>query len=392
MRSSAVRSWAAQPLVIKPWVRGLVVLGCAVMVALAAAWTFLGQRALDPVYPGEGVARVARLSDYEPSLKGTPGDSEVYVLDSGQPGATVLVVGGTHPDEAAGPLTAVLLVETARVRSGRLLVIPFANRSAFTHNLPMEGHPASFEVRTPTGPRAFKYGARLTNPIDQWPDPTVFVDPRSRQQLAGTEARNLNRAYPGKPNGTLTQRVAYSITTLIRRERVDVAIDLHESSPEYPTINTIVAHDRAAEMGAIASMNLQGKGLNIGIELSPANLRGLSHREWGDNTQAFAFLTETPNPSQGRLRGRTDPALIVTGRDRMYLRLAGSGRLYVEFTDRGYPVEERVGRQVEAIQEILGAYNLMNPGVPVVIGGVPGYEDLVNRGLGEFIHPAELRR
>jgi hypothetical protein len=219
----------------------------------------------------------------------------------------------------------------------------------------------------------------------------VFVDSASGQQLAGTEARNLNRAYPGKPGGTLTERVAYGIVTLLRREKVDVAIDLHESSPEYPTINTIVAHDRAMQVAVLASMNLQAGGLNMGVEQSPANLRGLSHREWGDNTPTLAFLIETPNPSQGRLRGVTDERLILTGKDPMYLRLAPTGRLHVEYTERGYPVEERVGRHVQAVLEILGAYNFMYPQGQFALEGVPGYTDLVTGGLGRYLSSAQIR-
>ena len=38
----------------------------------------------------------------------------------------------------------------------------------------------------------------------------------SGQKLSGSETRNLNRAYPGRPDGTFTEKVAYAITSLIR--------------------------------------------------------------------------------------------------------------------------------------------------------------------------------
>ena len=131
---------------------------------------------------------------------------------------------------------------------------------------------------------------------------TRSADPARR--CPGSETRNLNRAYPGRPDGTLTERIAFAITTLIERERVDLAIDLHEASPEYPVVNTIVAHQRAVDLAALASVNLQAIGMTIGLETSPENLHGLSHREWGDATPALAVLMETTNPAQGRLRGR----------------------------------------------------------------------------------------
>ena len=59
--------------------------------------------------------------------RGTNGDTDVYVLDSGKPGATALVLGGTHGNEPAGYMTAILMVENAVPAAGRLLVVPHAN-------------------------------------------------------------------------------------------------------------------------------------------------------------------------------------------------------------------------------------------------------------------------
>ena len=260
-------------------------------------------RRRDLIVPGPGVSRVTALSAYLPALRGTPGDTAVYVLEGRQPGGTVLVLGGTHGDEPAGYIAAVVLVERARVERGRLIVVPRANESGFTHNVPQEGHPQQFAVDTPGGPRRFTFGARATNPVHQWPDPQVYTL-ASGQALSGSETRNLNRAYPGRADGTLTERVAFAITTLIRTERVDLALDLHEASPEYPVVNTIVAHQRATDLAALANLGMQAAGVEIGLEASPETLRGLSHREWGDTTPALAVLMETTNPAEGRLRGR----------------------------------------------------------------------------------------
>ncbi len=112
--------------------------------------------------------------------------------------------GGTHSDEQAGYLAAVVLVETARLSAGRLIVIPRANASGFTYNVPQEGHPQRFEIATPRGPRSFTFGARATNPVHQWPDPQVYTHRGSGQALSGPETRNLNRAYPGRADGSLT--------------------------------------------------------------------------------------------------------------------------------------------------------------------------------------------
>ena len=152
----------------------------------------------------------------------------------------------THPNEPAGYIAAVLFLERAQVQKGRLIVIPFANNTAFTHNSPQEGYPQYIRFLLPDGSvRTFRYGSRDTNSVYQWPDPDIYVHEPSGQRLAGSEMRNLNRAYPGQPHGVITQRIAFAILELIRKEDVDLAFDLHEASPEYPVVNAIVAHERA---------------------------------------------------------------------------------------------------------------------------------------------------
>ena len=295
---------------------GLILIGAAVVVAALATPAFLAMRRPDVLRPGPGVTQSTWLSAYFPTLTNGPGDTPVYFLNGSAPGGCMLVLGGTHGDEAAGYLAAILLVERAKVASGRLIVIPRANASGFTHNVPQEGHPQRFTLSTPRGPRTFTFGARVTNPVHQWPDPQVYTHAGSGQTLSGIETRNLNRAYPGRPSGTLTEQVAFGISELIRREKVDLAIDLHEAAPEYPVVNTIVAHERATDLAALVNMNLQTMGIAIGMEASPKNLHGLSHREWGDGTPALAVLMESTHPAMGRLRGRTDEQLVTMGKDK----------------------------------------------------------------------------
>jgi hypothetical protein len=366
--------------------RGAALLVLSVAAAIGAAPSFTRMsRGADRVVPGAGVAGVSRLSAYHERLRRTAGDTDVYVLGGAAPGGTVLVLGGTHGDEPAGYLAAVVLVERARVERGRVIVIPRANASGFTHNVPQEGHPQHFSVPTPRGDRQFTYGARATNPIHQWPDPQVFTLAGSGQTLSGSETRNLNRAYPGRPDGSLTAQVAWAITGLIRRERVTLAIDLHEASPEYPVVNTIVAHQRAMDLAALANVRLQAAGIDIGLEASPESLGGLSHREWGDATPALAVLMETTDPAQGRLRGRTDARLVVTGRDRFYEIAAGRHRLTVPFDAPGWPLARRVGRHLAGVAALIAAQSEIEPAGAVELSGVPDFESVVTRGLGAFL-------
>ena len=354
------------------------------MVALVTP-QFSSMHTDDPIRKGTGVSKIAQLSDYAASLKGTSGDTPIYILDSGKPGGTVLVLGGTHPNEPSGYLSAIVLIENALPSKGRLIVIPRANASGFTHTDYAEGTPQRFKIDAKSGERWFRFGSRATNPIDQWPDPDIYVHASSGQKLSGSETRNLNRAYPGKPDGTLTERVAFAIVQLIRSEKVSLSIDLHEASPEYPVINAIVAHENAMPIAAEATIGLQMDGIKIGIEPSPKTLRGLSHREWGDATDTLAILMETANPSQGRLRGATNEALIVSGKDPMYEKAAKLGRLFVPYDAKGQPLELRVARHVTAINEFLMVLDKKKPGEGVVLRNVPSFSDLTKKGLGPYL-------
>jgi len=364
---------------------GVIALAGACLISILAVPGFRAMKQQDLIVPGPGVTRRIQLSAYFPPLAATPGDTPVIILEGKNPGGTILVLGGTHGDETAGYLSAVVLIEQARVQSGRLIVVPRANASGFTHNMPQEGHPQRIAIETAHGPRYFTCGARVTNPIHQWPDPQVYTLAGSGQKLSGIETRNLNRAYPGRPDGTLTERIAYAFTSLILREKVDLALDLHEASPEYPVVNTIVAHERATDLAALINMNLQAAGIAIGLEASPRNLHGLSHREWGDATPALAILMESTNPAQGRLRGRTSDTLVTEGMDRYYVRASMRNKLSVPFPESGWPLRLRVARHLAGVTEFAKSLGELMPDKTVALRGVPEYSSILSQGLGSFL-------
>ena len=362
-----------------------ILLALSMLVVVAVTPDFRRMHVEEPIRKGPGVTTVKQLSDYFAKLKGTNGDTPVYVLDSGKPGGTALVLGGTHPNEPSSFLSALLLIENAKPAKGRLIVIPRANNSGFSHTDYTEGAPQQFMLKAASGERWFRFGSRATNPTDQWPDPDIYVHAASGQKLSGSETRNLNRAYPGRPDGTLTEQVAYGIVQLIRQEKVVMTIDLHEASPEYPVINAIVAHERAMDYAAEVTIGLQMDGIKIGLEPSPKSLRGLSHRELGDATDTLAILMETANPAQGRLRGATNAALVVTGKDVMYERAAKLNRLFLPYDEKGQPIDLRVARHVTAINEFLNVLSVKNPAQAVVLNRVPSYNDMVKKGIGSYL-------
>jgi Succinylglutamate desuccinylase / Aspartoacylase family len=367
--------------------RAWILLAAALAVATPAAVAFRAMHEREPIIAGPGVTAQAMLGDYAPELAGTSADTPVFVLEGEEPGGTMLLLGGTHPQEVSGLLAAVLLIENAGVEQGRLIIVPQANASGFTHTEPLEGFPHSFTVETPAGERWFRNGMRLTNPIHQWPDPDLYVHAQSAERMVGWESRNLNRTFPGDEDGRYTARVARALVDVARAEEVDLVLDMHEAYPEYPIINMLVAHERAFEIATLAMFGMQMRGIAMDLMASPPGLRGLSHREFGDHTDAYAMLSETANPAMGRFRGRTDESLILEGQDENYVRAAGLGRLFVPFTAEGHPLRERVGRQIATVQEIVVAYNDTNRERQISLSEVPPFERLVEDGLGSFLLP-----
>jgi hypothetical protein len=341
----------------------------------------------EKVYPSPSLTKAGMLSDYFAGIKGTHGDTEVYLFDSGVPGGTGFIAGGAHPNEAASGLATIVMLENIKVTKGRMLIIPRLNNSGFTCSDPMEGFPEFFSIKTKGGARKFRLGSRVTNPLHQWPDPLVFAQFPSNQQLSGFETRNINRAFPGRPDGSLTQKVAYAVIQMIKKEKVNIAFDIHESSPEVPIVNVIVYHEKYEEIAMGAILGLEMAGLQFSPETSPKNFHGLSHREWGDYTDAIPFLMETSNPSMGRLRGETNEELVLKGFSNNYKTAKLSGALRIAYREEtGEPMEHRVGRDITGFMELIKSYNNMYPDKEIGIENLPDYGTIMEKGVGEFLH------
>jgi Succinylglutamate desuccinylase / Aspartoacylase family len=326
--------------------------------------------AADPVQhdirQGEGVTRTTTLSEYFPALTGTPGDTTVYIMDSGIEGGTLLLLGGTHANEIAGVIAAVIAVEKGIVSSGRIIVIPHTNNSASRHNQGTfnPGSPQWIELKNSAGEtRRFLYGDRYTQPEDQAVDPEIFIHNPSGMEFKGAEARNLNRNHPGKADGTLTQQISYALFQLVEKEEVDVLIDMHEASVTSRLAFTLVAHPRALEIAAMAKMDLEMNDINMTLEVSSDKFHGLSHREFGDHSNVLAFLTETPNP--GMEKSIEHPDVI---------------------NDPDNPLNMRLQVVLKSILAILDNYKIMNDQKKAITIGFPfPLSDLKNTNPGEFL-------
>jgi hypothetical protein len=347
----------------RPW--AIVSVCCAVVApAIAQVPVPVGAAAIHDIRPGPGVTATKMLSAWAPSLANTPGDTRVYVLEGAEPGATVFVAGGTHGNEIAGIMAAIVLVEHVRVHRGRLIVIPHANNSAITDVDPQRPGPPFISLTTPTGERSFRYGSRRTAAAHQGlPDPATFRHPASAQDLDGSEARNLNRSYPGVEAGTLTERMAFGIMRVIQTESVVLAFDFHEAPPESRLAWMMVAHPKNIETAALAVVNLEVQGLSVKLESSSDQFRGLSHREWGDTSAAQTYLFETASPSM---------ANDATGVDVV--------------NDQRLPLSKRVGAHLAAFMAVLAAYDESRPrGPSVTLLDVPSMSEVEKTGVGAFL-------
>jgi len=111
-------------------------------------------------------------------------------------GPTVLVMAGTHGDEYEGQVTVARLAQSLEAEdiTGRVILLPMAN------------YPAA------------KAGLR-TSPIDEL---------------------NLNRVYPGDPNGSPTMMIAHYIETVLM-DLADYALDLHSGGSSLHYLPSAVA-------------------------------------------------------------------------------------------------------------------------------------------------------
>jgi hypothetical protein len=359
---------------------GLVLLGTS------GASFYRSRRLAEPVVLGPGVTAVKTLGDYFAPIRGTANDCHIYILEGREPGATLLVLGGSHPEEPAGRLVAWLLAENAVVEKGRLIVVLPTNRSASTVTRLGGAYPPDFTIPTAWGGQTFRLGDRWTNPLDQWPDPEVYFHYPSGQQLAYVDIRNVNRTWPGRADGTLTEQTAFAFMQLIKQAKVDVAVDLHEAELQYPVISTIVTHQRGQDLATMVSMTLTDmEGFKIGTEFSPKTLHGLSHREIGDFSPAISLLFEAPEPFLDATRGITSREQLLTGRDEFVVKAGQHGLLFEKIDGKGWPIAVRVGRHTSTLLQLAESWNDDHRDRPLVIASVPKYKDVIENGVGHYL-------
>ncbi len=131
-------------------------------------------------------------------------------------GPTVLLTGGNHGDEYQGPLSLLKLARTleAAAVNGRVIIVPCMNQPAFA-------------------------AATRTSPIDQG---------------------NLNRSFPGRPDGTVTEKIADYFTRCLL-PLADFVMDIHDGGKTLefvPMASSVALEDKEAEAAGEAAAEAFG--------------------------------------------------------------------------------------------------------------------------------------
>ena len=126
--------------------------------------------------PGE------KVRDYL-EVPGTPVKMPITLINGEKPGKTVLITGGTHGGEYPGVAASIRLAKnlTPADVAGQLIIVHPANVPAFEAKL---------------------------------------------QYIGPYDGKNLNREYPGLATGTVTQRIAYAVSSQLFTQ-ADFYMDLH---------------------------------------------------------------------------------------------------------------------------------------------------------------------
>jgi hypothetical protein len=157
--------------------------------------------------------------------------------------------------------------------------------------------------------------------------------------------------------------------------------------PEHYVVNCMVGHNRAMELVTVTLMELQMKGIDIKMYESPG-VYGFSHRDIGDNTNAYVALAETTDILQGAFRGKPTQKLLQDGKDAFYDILSDKGKVFVEYdSDIGATLSDRVGRHLSTVMEMSRALAYTDPDKPIEITNVPEYEEMLANGIEMYLEP-----
>ena len=89
--------------------------------------------------------------------------------------------------------------------------------------------------------------------------------------------------------------------------------------------------------------------------------------------------------SQGRLRGKTNSELIISGKDKQYERAVETKSFRISYELTGEPLSLRVGRHIQGIKAILDSYNDVSKDKKIIFENIPSYSDLIKNGVETYL-------
>lgn len=371
----------------------LLILGIAVMI-LSGRQMYNHRHYNMQIITGPGVTKVVKLSEYAKELEGTTADTDVFFLEGKEKGGKMLIIANTHSNEPASLLTALIFLENAIVERGTLIIIPQFNNSGSRNTRPGDGYPLYFKIATDWGFKKFRMGNRDASPLDQWPDPDVYIHYPDKQLLSFLDVRNTNRTWPGRPDGPLMEKVTYAAMQIMREENVDIAIDIHGAETMFPVTNCIVAPEKSIRIAIMTALTVKAReGFDNHVEPSPSGFRGLSHREIGDYSETIPFLLEAPIPFLDQPTGPKTVDLLLDGKDPFLLRLSKKKKLFVPYDEEGWSMEKRVGQHCSVVLEIANQFSRKFKDKTITMSQVPRYAEVVKQGVGYYYqNPSDVKK
>lgn len=209
-------------------------------------------------------------------MKDTELETELYIIEGKEEGPTIWINGGTHGDEEAGYVAAENML-SYNLKKGRLIILPQMNKPA----------------------------------CESYRRTAYFMS-------------DLNRAFPGKKEGSTTEKLAYAITEKIKKYKPQLIIDLHESRGSY-------------KEGRLGNSIIFSKDSNAADLVMELILDINNSAEGKDDT--FTFFS---NPPVGSLNNEIPKILNIPV-------------LTLE-TNRKLPLKYRVRQQMDIIEKILSYY------------------------------------
>ncbi|MCL2587262.1 MAG: succinylglutamate desuccinylase/aspartoacylase family protein [Firmicutes bacterium] len=252
-----------------------------IVVSAVAAGLILAPTNIGPLHAQAYTKQTFQVTKYDMT---SAHEITYHIFDTGVTGARVAIIAGIHGNEPAGIYAAQEIVDNFNFFQGQFLIMPIAH------------------------PRAYDLGLRF---------PPGYSD--------------LNRAFPGDPNGTLTQQIASVITEVMQDFNPDIIIDLHEASLSY--LSGSVGHALLARPYFLSAQIAATKAINES---------GL--------TPELPFVALSAGAFGAGTLGQTITCLS----DHLGVPVILTETTTVEFA---LPIERRIQQQVFLVQALAQYYN-----------------------------------